>query len=288
MIVRRFVLPLAVCAMALMAGSAQAQNVFAPSGDDSSTSAAPLQPAPAPSDSSGQSGSVFAPSSPRSEAPRVQSQVPQMPQPVQPRPVPPGQRDEFVYRTMGLEVPANLAAQQADPLAGYTPEQIEIARKGFAAMEASNPEMAAGNPFRQIDAMSAINKAEQAMKARANAACDSQTVNIMVSPQSFSQTPGAAEGLAKTGVAMVGNLLQDICSDRELRAKFTSSVPMITIVNRARLAPNVLTTNGIITLSADFASEEAPSMAPIRAAFVKAIEDTDEFMNTTMQEATPQ
>lgn len=288
MSLRRVGLPVAVCALALLSFSAQAQNVFAPSDDSDSSAAAPspLFSAPPPSTpnnggNSG-SGSIFAPSAntvtPRTTLPQAQIQVPQIQRQSQ-QPVPPGQRNEFAYRVLGVEVPKNTGVQ-ADPLANYTPEQIATARAGFAAMEASNPEMAARNPFRQINSMNATQKAQDAMVDRAKAACDTQSFNIMVSSQSFMRAPGSADGLSKNGVALVGNLLQDICSDRDMRAKVTNSVPMITIVNRKGGQPGVDVNDGIITLSADFGSDQPPAYAPLRAQFAKAVDDTDKFMNT--------
>lgn len=291
MIVRRFALPLAVCAIALLGSQASAQSVFAPA-DDAGSPPSQNQPfnpfggeAPSPAPTAPQGGAgIFAPApTPNTAAPspqfvQPQGQAQQLTRPSQ-RPVPAGERNEFAYRTLGIEVPDNIDTP-ADPLAAFTPEQIEIARKGFAAMEADNPQMISRNPFRQIDAMAAAEKAQAAMVARAKAACGTEDFNIMVSPQSFTRNPSSAEGLTKNGVPLMGNLLQQLCSDQTLRSKLTTSVPMITIVNRANAPANVVMTDGIITFSADFASDEPPAAGPIRAAFVKAIEDTDKFMNT--------
>lgn len=293
MLVRRFALPLAVCAIALLSSQAMAQNVFAPADEGGSPPsqgqsfspfgyAPPAQQPSGPLTGQGSGGGLFAPA-PETPANRPQANTPQAqaPQPTRPsqRPVPAGQRNEFAYRTLGIEVPDNID-NPPDPLAAFTPEQIDIARKGFAAMEADNPQMISRNPFRAIDAMAATEKAQSAMVARAKAVCDTQNLNIMVSTQSFTRNPGSADGLTKNGVPMMGTLMQQICSDRTLRDKLTNSVPMITIVNRSNAPANVVVTDGIITLSADFASSEPPAVGPIRAAMTRAIEDTDKFMNT--------
>jgi len=291
MSLRQLALPLAVCAITLVGSVAHAQSVFAPSDDSGSSSqgggASPFYTPPSDTQpgqgggSSGTGGFTAGDGSTAAPAPTYTPPPVSTQQAVRPsqRPVPSGQRNEFAYRTMGIEVPNDIA-NPGDPLASYTPEQIEIARKGFAAMEADNPQMASRNPFRQIDAMANAQKAQDAIVTRAKAACDVQSFNVMVSPQSFMRDPAASEGLNKTGVAMVGNLLQQLCSDRQLRDKMANSVPMITIVNRTGGAAEVITTDGIITLSADFANPEPPPPAQLRASFVKAIEDTDKFMQT--------
>ncbi len=293
MLVRRFAhnfaVSLAVCAIALLGSPASAQNVFAPAEDTPPAGQAqPFNPYGGGGTSTPgtaapqQGGGLFAPAPDvpvtTPQVTRPQENAPMAARPSQ-RPVPAGERDEFAYRTLGLEVPAANAAN-TDPLAAFTPEQIETARKGFAAMEADNPQMISRNPFRQIDAMAATEKAQATIMERAKTACNSDSLNIMVSPQTFTRHPGSAEGLNTTGVAMVGQLLQQVCSDSALRGKLTTNVPMITIVNRANAPANVITTDGIITLSADFASSEPPQAGVIRAAFVKAIEDTDKFMTT--------
>lgn len=291
MLIRRFALPLAVCALALLVHGAQAQNVLVPA-DNNGSSYNNSTPAPLPimPTQQGNGSGIFAPSQTDTQQPAdtspVMNNIPQAQRRAVPQPVPANQRDDFAYRTLGIEVPQG-GARNGDPLANFSPEEIAIARKGFAAMEADNPQMAAQNPFRQVDAMSNSQKAQDALIARGKAACDTQSFNVLVSPQSFMQNPSAADGLNKTGVPMIGNLIQDICSDREMRAKVTNSVPMITIVQRARAPMSVDMGDGIITISADFTSDAQPQMQNIRAAFVKAVNDTDRLIQGTPDQQQP-
>lgn len=276
MLIRRFVLPLSFCVVALMAHSALAQNVLLPA-DNSSNSGGGSSLFSSPSTQQDSNGGIF--SAPRQGSTPQQNVVtPQtqtnIPQPPAVQPVPPNERDEYAYRTFGIEIP-KASLVNKDPYANFSPEEIAIARKGFAAMEASNPQMAARNPFRQIDAMNNARKAQDALVARAKAACDVQSFNVMVSPQSFMQSPEAVDGLNKNGVALIGNLIQDMCSDRDMRTKMANSVPMLTIVQRARTPMSVDSNQGIITISADFASTDQPQMQVVRSAFAKAINDND-------------
>lgn len=275
MSIRRLALPLA-CAVSLLAcNPASAQSVFAPS-DDSSPGQAidPFNPGAAAPSNDAQGIFAPAPDAPPAR-PVMQPRV--APQVQAPQPVPSSQRDDFAYRTLGIEVPKYTVAS-TDPLAGFTPEQIDTARRGFAAMEADNPQMIARNPFRTIDAMNSTQKAQDAMMARAKSACDVESFNILISPQSFMKDPAAVEGLTKNGVPLVGNIIQSLCSDREMRAKITSNLPMLTIVNRTGAQSSVTMTDGIITLTSDFASDQPPQPEQLRTAFVKAVDDTEKLM----------
>lgn len=287
MLIRHFALPVAVLTAVLAcAAPASAQSVFAPA-DNSANTNTPINPLGDNGSGSSDSGSIFAPAPGNSGAGDVVPVMPRTPavqQPPSPRaqqqPVPASQRDDFAYRTLGIETP-KAGATTTDPLAAYSPEEIANARKGFAALEASNPAMAAHNPFRRIDTMNNTEKAQNAMIARAKTACDVQSFNVLVSVQTFMKDQDAVDGLNKNGVPMIGNAIQDLCSDREMRTKITNSAPLITIVQKERAPLSVTMTDGIITFTSDFAADEPPQPAAVRAALAQAVNEADRFMQGT-------
>lgn len=62
----------------------------------------------------------------------------------------------------------------------------------------------------------------------------------------------AQEVLTKTVMPTLGNILQDVCSSQEGRARIANNAPYITVVNRKGAAPDFDVGEGFITFNADF------------------------------------
>lgn len=230
-------------ALVLLPFAVHAQNVSVPLDD---------QPAPAPTEPA-----------PDSTAPGTF--VPQSAAPA-PR-APPA-----AVRSQAPNVPTTGGSYAGPPVVqGLTPDQVAQARRAFEALAASNPDVAALNPFARFDALKAGQDLQKNISQQIRKACGLSFFNVNL-PLDLLQNPSALENLKAYGTASIVSSLKRICEDQKSQETLKNSVGMFTIRHKAGVAEAQIEGGAMsTTFTYDFTRKEPPEPSLLGRAMAAAI-----------------